>query len=140
MEPLLDLGPLLSLMSDKAIFCYICIWSHGSLFGWWFIPWELWGILVCSYCCSSYGATNIFISMGPFSSSFIGDLVLRNLLVVSIHTSVFLRHWHSLSGDMPHYVHNRVTYISQKLERTQMYLNRGMDTENVIHLYNGVSY
>jgi hypothetical protein len=26
-----DQGPLLSLNSDKAIFCYICIWSHGSL-------------------------------------------------------------------------------------------------------------
>jgi hypothetical protein len=27
---------------------------------------------------------------------------------------------------------------SQKLERTQIYLNRGMDTENVVHLHNGV--
>jgi hypothetical protein len=30
------------LMSNKAILCYICSWSHGSLFGWRFIPWELW--------------------------------------------------------------------------------------------------
>jgi hypothetical protein len=29
-------------------------------------------------------------------------------------------------------------YNSQKLERTQMSLNRGMDTENVVHLHNGV--
>ena len=29
-------------------------------------------------------------------------------------------------------------YNSQKLERIQMPLNRGMDTENVIHLYNGL--
>jgi hypothetical protein len=29
-------------------------------------------------------------------------------------------------------------YNSQKLERIQMPLNRGMDTENVIHLRNGV--
>jgi hypothetical protein len=31
--------PLLPLMSDKAILCYICCWSHGSLHvhsGWWF--------------------------------------------------------------------------------------------------------
>ena len=28
--------------------------------------------------------------------------------------------------------------ISQKLERSQMPLNRGMDTENVVHLHNGV--
>jgi hypothetical protein len=26
-----DPGPLLLLMSDKAILCYICGWSHGSL-------------------------------------------------------------------------------------------------------------
>ena len=35
----------LPLMSDKAILCYICIWSPGSLHvysGWWFSPWELW--------------------------------------------------------------------------------------------------
>ena len=29
-------------------------------------------------------------------------------------------------------------YNSQKLERTQMPLNRGMDPENVVHLHNGV--
>jgi hypothetical protein len=29
-------------------------------------------------------------------------------------------------------------YNSQKLERTQMYLNRGMDTENAVHLHNEV--
>jgi hypothetical protein len=46
-------------MSNKAILWYICGWSYGSLhmyvlFGWWFSPWELWGVLVSSYCCSSY--------------------------------------------------------------------------------------
>ena len=29
-------------------------------------------------------------------------------------------------------------YNSQKLERTQMSLNKGIHTENVVHLYNGV--
>jgi hypothetical protein len=29
-------------------------------------------------------------------------------------------------------------YNNQKLERIQMSLNRGMDTENVVHLHNGV--
>ena len=33
---------------------------------------------------------------------------------------------------MLHYVHSRLIY-SQKLERTQMSLNRGIDTENVVH-------
>ena len=35
---------------------------------------------------------------------------------------------------MLHYVHSSPNYNSQKLERTQMSLNRGMDTENVVHL------
>jgi hypothetical protein len=30
-KPPQDQGPPLSLMSDKAILWYICIWSHGSL-------------------------------------------------------------------------------------------------------------
>ena len=36
------------------------------------------------------------------------------------------------------YVHSSLIYNSQKLERTQMPLNRGMYTENVVHLHNGV--
>jgi hypothetical protein len=39
---------------------------------------------------------------------------------------------------MLHYVHSSLIYNSQKLERTQMPLYRGMDTENMIHLHNGV--
>jgi hypothetical protein len=38
---------------------------------------------------------------------------------------------------MLHYVHSSLVYNSQKLERMQMCLNRGMDTENVAHLHNG---
>jgi hypothetical protein len=44
-KPPQDQGPPFSLMSDKAILCYICIWNHRSLHvysGWWFSPWELW--------------------------------------------------------------------------------------------------
>jgi len=37
-----------------------------------------------------------------------------------------------------HYVHSSLIYNSQKLERTQMSFNRGMDTENVVHLHNGI--
>jgi hypothetical protein len=36
------------------------------------------------------------------------------------------------------YVHSSLIYNSQKLERTQMPLNRGMDTVNVVHLHNRV--
>ena len=30
-KPPQDQGPLLPFMSDKAILCHLCIWSHGSL-------------------------------------------------------------------------------------------------------------
>ena len=30
-EPPQDQGPLLPLMPDKAILCYICSWNHGSI-------------------------------------------------------------------------------------------------------------
>jgi hypothetical protein len=36
------------------------------------------------------------------------------------------------------YIHLSLIYNSQELKRMQMFLNKGMDTENVIHLYNGV--
>ena len=36
------------------------------------------------------------------------------------------------------YVQRGLIYNSQELERTQMSFNKGMDTENVINLYNGV--
>ena len=39
---------------------------------------------------------------------------------------------------MLHYVHSSLIYNSQKLERTQMSINRGMDIENVVILHNGV--
>jgi hypothetical protein len=37
-----------------------------------------------------------------------------------------------------HYVHSSLIYNSQKLARTQMSFNKGVDTENVIYLHNGV--
>jgi hypothetical protein len=36
-----------------------------------------------------------------------------------------------------HYVYSSHIYNSQKLETTQMSLNRGMDTENVVLVHNG---
>jgi hypothetical protein len=39
---------------------------------------------------------------------------------------------------MLHYVHSSLIYNNQELERTQMSLNRRMDTENVVHLHNGI--
>jgi hypothetical protein len=39
---------------------------------------------------------------------------------------------------MLHYVQRSLIYNKQKLETTQMFFNRGMDTMNVVHLHNGV--
>jgi hypothetical protein len=39
---------------------------------------------------------------------------------------------------MLHYVHSSLIYNIQKLGTTQMSINRGMDTENVVHLHNGI--
>ena len=35
-------------------------------------------------------------------------------------------------------LHHVLIYNSQKLEITQMSLNKGMDTENVLYLQNGI--
>jgi hypothetical protein len=40
---------------------------------------------------------------------------------------------------MIHYVHCSLIYNSQKLEKTQMSLKIGMDTEIVLHLHNGAN-
>jgi hypothetical protein len=39
---------------------------------------------------------------------------------------------------MFHYVHSSLIYNSHDLKRTQMFFNRGMDTENVVHSQNGI--
>jgi len=41
---------------------------------------------------------------------------------------------------MLHYAYGSLIYNSQKLETTQMSLNGRMDTENVVHLHNGVLF
>jgi hypothetical protein len=45
---------------------------------------------------------------------------------------------HVIRTCMFHYAHSSYIYNSPKLETTQMSLNRGIDTENVVHLHNGV--
>jgi hypothetical protein len=39
---------------------------------------------------------------------------------------------------MLHYVHSSLIYNRWKLERTQLSFNKGMGTENGVHLHNGV--
>jgi hypothetical protein len=40
--------------------------------------------------------------------------------------------------DILHCVHSNLIYNSQKLERTQMSLNSGIDTEIVVHFHSGL--
>ena len=39
---------------------------------------------------------------------------------------------------MLHYVQRSLIYNTQKLERTQISLNGGLDTDNVVYLHNGM--
>ena len=43
-------------------------------------------------------------------------------------------------GHLLHYVHSSFIGNRQKLETTQMSLNQRMDTENVVHLHNGIIF
>jgi hypothetical protein len=84
-KPSQDQGPLIPLMSNKTILCYICSWSHGFLhvyliFGWRFSPWELWGVWLFWYCFSSYGVANPFRSFSPFSNFSTGDPMLSPMV------------------------------------------------------------
>jgi hypothetical protein len=91
-EPSQDQGPLLPLMSDKAILCYICSWSHLSLHvyslvgglvpgnsggsGWLILLFFLWG---CKALC------NLFLSLSHSS-----PLALSFLFVYLAYLSLFL--------------------------------------------------
>ena len=63
-EPSQDQGPLLSLMSNKGILCYICSQIHQSFHVCPLLSGLVsgisggWGVLVGWYCCSSYGVAN----------------------------------------------------------------------------------
>jgi hypothetical protein len=73
-------------------------------------------------------------------STFMGPLLILLLLLIIVpcvlnRLIAFIR---TRIIHMLHYVHSSLIYNSQKLVRTQMPLNRGMDTKNVVDLHNGV--
>jgi hypothetical protein len=89
-NPSQDQRPLLPLMTNKAILCYICGWSLESLHSYSLV--ESLGalrVLIGWSCCSSCGAANPFSSLGPFSSFTIVDLVL-SLVVGWEHPPLYL--------------------------------------------------
>ena len=57
------------------------------------------GVLVSSYCCSTYRVANLFSSLGAFSSFSIGGPCVPSYRWLWASTSVFSRHWHSLIRD-----------------------------------------
>jgi hypothetical protein len=79
-RPSQDQRPLLPLMSNKAILCYIWRWSHGFLHVYYLfhglVPGSSGG-LFCSYSFSFYRTPS---AQGPFSSSSIGDIVLSPMV------------------------------------------------------------
>jgi hypothetical protein len=99
-EPTPDQEHLLPLMS-KAILCNTYSWSHGSppcvFFCWWFCPWELCGYCLVHVVVSFMGlqapSPPSFLSLAPPLGSLCSVPWLR------ASTSVFFRHWQSLSGD-----------------------------------------
>jgi hypothetical protein len=48
--------------------------------------------------------------------------------------------YHVPQGHVLHYVHSGLICDSQNLETTKMSHNRRMDTENIVHLYNGILF
>ena len=87
-------------------------------FGWGFSPRNFWGYWLVHIVVRPMGlqtpSAPCILSLAPS----LGTLCSIQWMAVSIHFSLI--------------------YNSQKLERTQMSLNRGMDTENVVHLHNGI--
>lgn len=85
-KPSQEQGPLLPLMPENVILCYICCCSHGSFHAYslvgGLVPRSSYsgGCLVGWYGCSSYGIANPFSSFRSFSNSSIGNLVLSPVL------------------------------------------------------------
>jgi hypothetical protein len=73
--------------------------SHGSLCAWLVVlSLGALGVLVSSYCCSSYGVKNPFKPFSPFYLFHWGPCALSNDCLYS-STSVFVRHRQNLSGE-----------------------------------------
>jgi hypothetical protein len=127
-KPSRDQGPLLPLMPNKAILCYIFSWSHGSLpcilLGWWFRPWELClvGIIGLPMGFQSLSAPSVLSLTPPLGTPWsvqwlalsihLWDVLCCRWLMFLLH--LLLSWWHnmlnsqlSFSGDaQSHYLHH----------------------------------
>ena len=83
-KPPQDQGPLLPLMLNKAIFCYICSWSNEYLHEYTLISGLVpgsFGGLVGWYCCSFYGVTTHFRSFSPSPISSIRAALAESIYI-----------------------------------------------------------
>jgi hypothetical protein len=96
-------GSLLPLISNKAILCHICGQHHGSLHVYSLVagpvPRSSWG-LACWDCCSLHGTANPLSSFSPFSNSSTRDPWAQSSGWLWASTSVFVRFWKRLSGQL----------------------------------------
>ena len=100
-EPSQDQGPLLPLMPDKSILCYICGYSHLSLHVYalvgGLVPRSSGSMVIWSWC-STYGVANPFSSSSPFSYSTTVDPGL-NPMVGCKHSPLYLSGSGTVSQD-----------------------------------------
>ena len=87
-----DQGSTLPLMAGKAILCYICSWSYGSLYVYYLVgslvPWALERGMVSWYFCSSYGVGNLFSSFSLCPNSSIEVSMFSQWLDSSFHICI----------------------------------------------------
>jgi hypothetical protein len=111
-----DQGPLLLLISNKAIHCYTCHWSLGSLHVYSLVSglvpgssgWSRWLILMFIL-----WVANLFSSFSPFSNSSIGDPHSQSNGWLWASASVFIRLWQSLSENSYIRLLSKCTYHPQ---------------------------
>jgi hypothetical protein len=99
-EPWQDQGPLFLLMPDKATLCYMYSWSHGSLHVYslvgGLVPGNSRRVRLVLLLLFQWGCKPLS-SFSPFSNSSIGGPCAQSNGWLWASTSLFVRHWQSLS-------------------------------------------
>ena len=97
------------------VFCIICSYFEGDCLNYFFL-----GPFII---CIKEGTDFFWINF--VFSHFAPEYTLKRCSTIS-------------QGHMPHYVLSKFICNTQKLETTHMSLNPRMDTENMVHLHNGI--
>jgi hypothetical protein len=79
-------------MPDRAILCYICSWIHEVtlcvISGWWFSPWELWGVWMVDIVVLPIGLQTPSAPSGLSLTPPLGTLCSVPCLADSIHLCI----------------------------------------------------